>query len=425
MALFNWESSRRRFLASGTTLSALLALSKERLLAFTQRPEPEKPAHMAIGSIYEKLGVRTRINAKGTYTFLSGSLMPPEVFHAMEEASRHYVYILELQQAVGGKIAGMLGVEAAMVTSGAAGAIMLATAAAVTGKDPEKIQRLPDLTGMKSEVIIQKSHRNAFDHAIRNVGVRLVVVETPEEMENAFSEKTAMMYFLNAAQHEGRISLEQFIAAGKRHGVVTFNDAAADVPPPSHLSDYNKMGFDLVAFSGGKGLRGPQCAGLLLGRRDLIEAALLNNNPHEDTIGRPMKAGKEEIVGMYAAVERYLKVDHEAEWKDWERRLEVIEKALASIPGVSTARFVPDVANHVPHLSLQWDEAAFGMTKAECAQRLEVGEPSIVCLVGDYPQGLSVTPFMMEPGEERVVARRLHEIFMEARKKSPAASPQA
>lgn len=413
MAIFNWSSSRRKFLAHGGLFTALAGLSGRRLFAMPGAAKP--PARK---NIYERLGVRTRINAKGTYTFLTGSLLPPEVARSMEEAAQHYVWLLELQQAVGGKIAQMLGVEAAMVTSGAAGAIMLGTAACVAGKDLERIQRLPDITGMKSEVIIQKSHRNPFDHASRNVGVRLVVVETAEEMENAISEKTAMMYFLNDAQSRGRVGLEKFIEVGKRHGVPTFNDAAADVPPSSHLSDYNKMGFDLVAFSGGKGLRGPQCAGLLLGRKDLIEAALLNNNPHEDSIGRPCKVGKEEIVGMFVALERYLKVDHDAEWKDWEARLGVMEKAVTSVPGVRTSRFVPEIANHVPHLSLQWDETAFQLTKVECARQLEDGEPSIVCLVEDYTQGLSLTPYMMKPGEERTVARRLKEIFTTARRKA-------
>jgi len=417
MAIFDWQATRRKFLAGGSLATALGGLPLPRVLA---AQKAEKPAARKAPGIYERLGVRTRINAKGTYTYLTGSLVPPEVSHAMEEASQHYVYLVDLQEAVGKKIAEMVGVEAAMVTSGAAGAIMLGTAACVAGKDPEKIQRLPDITGMKSEVIIQKTHRNAFDHAIRNVGVRLVVVETPEEMENAVSEKTAMMYFLNAAQNQGRVGLEKFIEVGKRHGVPTFNDAAADVPPKEHLSDYNKMGFDLVAFSGGKGLRGPQCAGLLLGRKDLIEAALLNNNPHEDTIGRPCKVGKEEIVGMFATLERYLKIDHTAEWKDWEARLATIEKTVSTVPGVHMGRFTPEVANHVPHVYFQWDEKAFGLTQAECAKQLEDGEPSIICLAGDYPHGLSVTPYMMKPGEERIVARRLKEIFTAAEKKVSA-----
>ncbi len=403
MARLSWNFSRRNFLARGGALAGLLSVSETPLALFAgTRKEKVSTAH-----IYDQLGVRKRINAKGTYTFLSGSLMPPEVTRAMEEASRHYVYIPELQEKVGAKVSAMLGVESAMVTSGAAGAIMLGTAASLAGKDPEKIQRLPDLTGMKSEVIIQKTHRNPFDHAIRNTGVKLVVVETPEEFENAFSEKTAMMYFLNAAQHQGKIGLEEFVAAGKRHGVVTFNDAAADVPPPEHLSDYCKMGFDLVAFSGGKGLRGPQCAGLLLGRKDLIEAALLNNNPNEDTLGRPCKVGKEEIVGMLVALERYLSIDHKAEWKEWERRVDAMDKVVSSVPSVRTERFVPDVANHVPHLSIQWDEAKLGITSAQCCSRLREGEPCIEVLEDDEGHKMAVTPFMMKPEEDLIVARHI------------------
>jgi L-seryl-tRNA(Ser) seleniumtransferase len=415
MAIFNWQTTRRKLLTGGPVAAALGSLRLPQLFAAT---EAKKSAAAKAPGIYERLGVRTRINAKGTYTYLTGSLVPPEVTRAMEEASRHYVFLVDLQAAVGKKIAEMLGVEAAMVTSGAAGAILLGTAACVAGSDPEKILRLPDITGMKSEVIIQKIHRNAFDHAIRNVGVKLVVVETAEEMENAISEKTAMMYFLNGAQNQGKVGLKQFIEIGKRHGVPTFNDAAADVPPKEHLNEYVKMGFDLVTFSGGKGLRGPQCAGLMIGRKDLIEAARLNNNPHEDTIGRPCKVGKEEICGMFAALERYWTIDHAAEWKDWEARLTSVEKVVATVPGVHMGRHVPEVANHVPHLYFQWDEKAFGLTQAECVKQLEDGDPSIICLEGESNQSMSVTPYMMKPGEERIVARRLKEIFTSALKKA-------
>lgn len=370
--------------------------------------------------IYARLGVRKRINAKGVFTYLTGSLLAPEVMQAMKDASHHFVYLVELQQKAGVKIAQLLGVEAAMVTSGAAGAILLGTAACLTGNDSQRIAQLPDVTGMKSEVIIQKTHRNPFDHAIRNTGVRLVEVETPEELDGAISEKTAMMYFLNAAQNTGKIGLEKWVKIGKECGIPTFNDAAADVPPVAHLSDYNKMGFDLVAFSGGKGLRGPQCAGLMLGRKDLIDAAILNNNPYEDTIGRPSKVGKEEIVGMFAAVERYLRIDHEAEWKDWEQMVQAMENILTSVPGVQTGRFVPEVANHVPHLYLKWDESELGITKAECAMQLREGEPSIEVLEDEYPQGMSVTPFMMKPDEELIVARRIKDILEQARGKASA-----
>lgn len=414
MALFSFQSSRRKFLASTGLASGAVTAAGARLMASAGLGKGTTHS----SDIYARLGVRTHINAKGTYTYLTGSLIFPEVSRAMEDASQHFVYLVELQQKVGAKIAQMLGVEAAMVTSGAAGAILLGTAACLTGNDPKRITQLPDVTGLRSEVIIQKTHRNAFDHAIRNTGVDLVEVETLGELKSAISEKTAMMYFLNAAQNKGEIALEKWVEVGKRRGIPTFNDAAADVPPVSHLSDYNRMGFDLVAFSGGKGLRGPQCAGLMLGKKDLIEAAILNNNPYEDTIGRPCKVGKEEMVGMFVAVESYLRIDHEAEWKEWEGRLLAMEKILTSIPGVQTGRFVPEVANHVPHLYLKWDESASGITKAECAKQLREGEPSIEVLEDDYPQGMSVTPFMMKPGEELIVARRIKTILEQARGKA-------
>jgi len=417
MSLFSWRFTRREFVAQGWLGSALAAMPNP---SPSPRAAAAKSRAKKSPNIYERLGVRTRINAKGTYTYLTGSLMPPEVAQALDEAAEHYVFLEELQAAVGKKIAELLGVEAAMVTSGAAGAMTLGTAACVAGKDPEKILRIPDTTGMKNEVILQKAHRNGYNHAIRNVGVRMIEIETAEEAERAIKENTAMLFFLNFAQGSGKIGLEQWVALGKKHGIPTFNDAAADVPPVSHLSDYNKMGFDLVAFSGGKGLRGPQCAGLLLGRKDLIEAALLNTNPNSDTIGRGMKVGKEEIVAMYAAVERYLKVDHEQEWKVWERKLDQIEKIVSSVAGVQTGRFVPEVANHVPHLYLHWDEAALGLTRAECAKKLEDGEPSIVCLIDDAHQGIAVTPYMMQPGDELIVARRLRAVLGEAQKRRAA-----
>ena len=412
MAWSDWRFSRRQLIAEGGFLATLAAISGRLLSAERRAASPR-----AKKNIYERLGVRTRINAKGTYTYLTGSLLPPEVAEAMRQAGEHYVYLEELQAAAGKQIAQWVGVEAAMVTSGAAGAMTLATAACVAGKDPDKIRRIPDTTGMKTEVVVQKSHRNGFDHAVRNAGVRLVEVDTLEEAEQAINPNTAMLYFSNFAQNRGRIGLEQWVALGKKHGVPTFNDAAADVPPVSHLSEYNKMGFDLVAFSGGKGLRGPQCAGLLLGRKDLIEAALLNNNPNEDTIGRGMKVGKEEIVGMFAAVERYLKIDHDEEWKAWERKLGQIERMVSAVPGIRTERFVPEVANHVPHLCVSWDEAALGLTRADCATQLEQGEPSIVCLVDDERKGVAVTPYMMQPGDELIVARRLRTILLGAGRK--------
>ena len=362
---------------------------------------------------FRELGVRTFINAAGTYTALTGSLMPPEVKEAWEYASRKYCVLDELHDAVGRRIAELIGCEAAMVTAGAASALTLGTAACITGTNPDFIRRLPDTTGMKNEVIIQKSHRFGYDHAVRNCGVRLIEVETVEELERAIHERTAMMLFLNYADPAGRIKAAEFAQLGRKHNIPTFNDCAADVPPVENLSRYLKMGFDLVTFSGGKGLRGPQSAGLLLGRKDLIEAARLNTCPHADTIGRGMKVNKEEMLAMMVAVELYLKRDHAAHWREWERRVKCIADYASSVPGVTTEVWVPEIANHVPHLRITWDPQRVKISVPEVVKRLRQGEPSIEVVPGSRDQ-LVVGVWMMEPGEERIVARRIREILRSA-----------
>src|SRR6266849_4862462 len=294
---------------------------------------------------FKELGIKPFINAAGTYTTLNASLMQPEVVQAIEYASKQFVHLIELHDRVGERIASLIGCEAAMVSAGAASALTLGTAACMTGANEELIRKLPDTTGMKTEVIIQKSHRYGYDHAVRNCGTHFVEVETREQLENAINGNTAMMLFFNAATPPAPIKAEEFAQLGKKHGVPTFNDAAADVPPVSHLSAYIKMGFDLVTFSGGKGIRGPQSAGLLLGRKDLIHAARLNASPNSDAIGRGMKVNKEELVGMMAAVEAALQRDHEAEWREWEGRVKTIADSVGPIGGVKTERFMPEIAN--------------------------------------------------------------------------------
>jgi L-seryl-tRNA(Ser) seleniumtransferase len=358
---------------------------------------------------FRELGVRPFINAAGTYTAMTASLMPPEVMDAIQYASKHYVMLDELHDRVGERIASMLHCEAAMVTAGAASALTLGTAAVLTGTDQQRIVNLPDLTGMKSEVILQKSHRVGYDHAVRNCGVRLIEVETREDLERAVSDRTAMMFFYNNQNKVGRIQDEEFVQLAKKHGIPTFNDAAADVPPVENLWKYTKMGFDLVTFSGGKGIRGPQSAGLLLGRKDLIAAARLNAPPNGNTIGRGMKVNKEEIVGMLAALELYLEKDYAREAREFDKRAEVIRGAAVAVGGVKAEVFVPEVANHVPHVRISWDAAATAMTPADAVRALREGEPSI----GARSEGdsLVVGVWMMRPGEDRIVARRLREVL--------------
>ena len=360
---------------------------------------------------FRELGVRSFINASGTYTAMTASLMPPEVMEAIEYASKHYVMLEELQIKVGERIAQLVHADAALVTSGAASALTLGTAAVLTGTDQQKMIALPDLAGggMKSEVIIQRSHRFGYDHAVRNCGVRMMEVETREDLERAVNPNTAMMLFYNNNNKEGRIQDEEFAQLGKKHGVPTFNDAAADVPPVENLWKYTKMGFDLVAFSGGKGLRGPQSAGLLLGRKDLIAAARLNAPPNGNTIGRGMKVNKEEVVGMLAALELYLKKDHGREQQDFQRRAETIRASAAAVAGVTAEVFTPEVANHVPHVRITWDAAARGVTPQAVVDTMFAGEPSIA--IRSEGPALVVGVWMMRSGEDKIVAKRLRQVL--------------
>ena len=329
-----------------------------------------------------ELGVKPVINGAGAYTMFTGSLMQPEVVEVIEQLSKHYVRLDDLHDRVGEKIAALVGSEAAMVSSGAFGAMTCGTAACLTGTDPDKIVQIPDLTGMKSEVITQRSHRFLYDHAVRNCGVKIIEIETVAEFEAAVSEKTAMLWFLNKRDPDGQIKHEEWVALGKKHGIPTMNDCAADVPPVENLTKYNKLGYDLVAFSGGKGICGPQSAGLLFGRKDLIQAARLNTYPNSDALGRGLKVNKEEIVGMWVALENYLKRDHAADWKEWERRVAVISEKVSAVPGVKAEPFVPPIANEVPHLRVSWDPGAIAMTPTEAKQKLREGDPSIEAIPG-------------------------------------------
>jgi L-seryl-tRNA(Ser) seleniumtransferase len=360
--------------------------------------------------VIQELGVRSFINAAGTFTALSGSLMPPEVVAAIQVASRKFVRLEDLHNAVGRRIAELLHCEAALVTAGCASALSLATAACVAGSDTARIRRLPDTTGMKNEVLVQRTHRVGYDHAIRNAGVRMIEVETREELEKAVNERTAMLFFLNASEPRGKIRYEEFVALGKKHKVPTLNDAAADVPPVENLWKYTKMGFDLVAFSGGKGLRGPQSAGLLLGRRDLIEAAKLNNNPNADSLCRTNKVNKEEVVGMLVALELFLARDHAAVWNEWQGRCRRITDALKEFDDVRTEVNVPAIANAVPHLRITWDYERRKLSAAEMVKRLRDGKPSIEVNPGSGRQ-LVIGVWMMEPGEDALVAERIRAIL--------------
>jgi seryl-tRNA(Sec) selenium transferase len=295
----------------------------------------------------------------------------------------------------------------ALVTSGAAGAMQSGLAGILTRDNEKYIQQLPDLTGLKSEVIIQKSHRNPFDHQLRGTGAKLIEIETRDELHNAVNEKTAMMHFTNFADAAGQIKVEEWVKLAKQYNLPAMIDAAADTPPVSHLWDYANMGYDLIAFSGGKAIRGPQCAGLLIGKADLVGYALLNNSPYEDTLGRGQKVGKEEIVGMVKALEVYLQEDQETLTREWQRRLENISKQVSSVSGVSTEFFTPDIANHVPTMRIKWDSQKISTTPRDIAQALRKATPSIVLGRSDDGAGLEINSFMLKPGEDQIIAEKL------------------
>jgi L-seryl-tRNA(Ser) seleniumtransferase len=279
----------------------------------------------------------------------------------------------------------------------------------LTGENEQFIRQLPDLTGMKSEVIIQRSHRNPFDHQLRATGVKLIEIESRDDFSRAISPRTAMMHFSNFANASGQIKVDEWAKLAIENHIPSFIDAAADTPPVSHLWDYAKMGYDLVAFSGGKAIRGPQCAGLLLGKKDLIRYALLNNSPNEDTLGRGQKVGKEEIVGMVKALELYLNEDHEALAQEWWKRLDMISKQVTKVDGVSTAYFVPDIANHVPSMQINWDPRRISLAPRDVYDALRKSKPSIV--LGRTEIGLEMNSFMLQPGEDKIIADQLVQIF--------------
>jgi len=408
--------NRRSFLATAGSVAASL-LRPARLFGRNLAAKPDRPTITGFGqsgNVYEELGVTTVINCQGTMTMLGGSLPHPELEAVMTLAGRHFVSIPELEVAAGKRITQMLKLPpdySALVASGAAAAIQSGLAGVLTGDNEALIRQLPDLTGMKSEVIIQKTHRNPFDHQLRSTGVKLVEIETRDQLRRALNDRTALMHFTNFANAAGQIKVDEWVKLAKQYNVPCMNDAAADTPPMSHLWDYANMGYDLVTFSGGKAIRGPQCAGLLIGRKDLVGYALLNNSPHEDTLGRSQKVGKEEIVGMVKALELFLKEDHDALAKEWQGRLESISRQITKVPGVTTSFFTPDIANHVPHMQIIWDPARIALTPHQVAQALRNSKPAIVISAGEDRPGLAMNSFMLQPGEDEIVASQLAQVF--------------
>lgn len=374
------------------------------------------PTAAATRNLFQELGIRTFINARGTITAMTGSLMHQEVLDAIQSGAQAFCMLDEVQDKVGERIAKLVHAESAVVTSGAFAALTLGLAGVLTGMDEEKVRQLPHLdgTGMKTEVICQKSHDIVYNKALTNTGCKMVMIETMEELKDAISEKTALLFFLNIEADKGQISHEQWVEVGKQYDIPTMIDIAADVPPVSNLWKFNDMGFDLVCISGGKAMRGPQSAGILMGRKSIIQAARLSMPPRGFNIGRGMKVNKEEVLAMYVALEKFMEQDHDAAWKSWEARTAKVKKKVETVAGVNTRVFVPKLGNVTPNLEISWDPKVIKSTGEAIAEQLRKGSPSIE--LGEAKgHAVSLTVWMMKIGEEDIVAARLIEELRKAK----------
>jgi uncharacterized pyridoxal phosphate-dependent enzyme len=410
--------TRRDVLRGGRDVATMLSLST---LAGVESPlvapaEAAQDARRAAPDVYRSIGIKPLVNARGTFTIISGSLMLPEVRAAMDAAARHYVHLDELAEAIGARLATLTGAEWGLVTSGCSAALTHATAACIAGGNPDLHVRIPNLAGFaKDEVIIPRHSRNVYDAAVRSVGARVIEVSTVAELDAALGPRTAMIYILagNGAD-QSVLNTKAIAQLANAKGVPILVDAAAEIltVPNVHLQN----GATLVAYSGGKCLRGPQTAGLLLGRKDLVRAAWVHSAPHHGP-GRAMKVGKEEAIGMLTAVEMWMKRDHDAEWKQWTAWIDHISRRVTSIPGVTTTVTQPNgLSNRTPSLRVWWDPQRLGFSGETVVRALAETEPRIALTAGRRPgppieTGVSVTPYMMSPGDETIVADRLHALL--------------
>lgn len=421
------NSNRRSFMKYVAAAPLLSQIAARELFAQAASALGKDPGQ----NIYTRLGVKTVINCRGTWTYLSGSLEFPEVRQAQVEAAQHFVNVLDLQRAVGRRLSELTGAESGIITSGAAGAMAAATAGCMAGTDDKNIWQLPDTTGLRHEVVMVGG-RSAFDSAIRLTGAKLILVYSPEELNNALNDSTAMIYTTDLGD-----KLQRELAIAKDHKVPMLLDDAAGIPPVDNAKLYAKMGIDLYCFSGGKGLCGPQCSGLLLGRKDLVEAALLNCSPREGAVCRPMKVGKEEIIGCLTALETWLKVDEKKLYAEWNSRVDRIRKLVDTVPGITTDVYIPNDGNRYPTLKISWDQEAWKFGIADCVQQLRAGNPVIEVLGVDNPslvksvregnpnrkepkgpEHIELVSMTIKPGEEMIVGQRLRSILSAAQKKA-------
>ena len=416
-------SRRQLFRLAGVLPPSLLARS-----SYGGQAAPTEP------NVYKSIGVRPLINCRGTLTIIGGSIELPEVRAAKDAANQQHAQIDEVMAAAGKRLAELTGAEWGMVSAGCAAAMSHATAACVAGGNPDLHVRIPNLEGFaKDEVIIPAHSRNVYDAAIRAVGVRIIEVDTPEALQLAIGPKTATIYIFAGPRNDtGPMSTEAICRIAKPHGIPVLVDAAAEILtiPNIHL----QRGATLVAYSGGKYIRGPQSAGLLLGRKDLVQAAWVHSAPHHG-YARAMKVGREEIIGMVVAVERWVARDHAAEWSEWVTRCDYIANRVAKIPGVTpTVQREPgaSLSNRSPRVTLRWDSRKLGITGPDVADLLDQGEPRIVVGGGAGPaqaaegdSSISITSAMMSPGDEKIVAQRIVEVLSARHALKPADPPIA
>lgn len=403
--------NRRELFRQGSLLSSA-ALASAASAAQKPAPTTKNAVSANAAKLYESIGVRPLINARGTFTIITGSETLPEVKQAMDAASRSYVQMDELMEGVGKRLAELTGAPWGIVTAGCAAALTNCTAASVAGTNPERMERLPDLTGLKSEVIIPSYSRNVYDHAVRMIGVKIIEINDAAELEGAFSERTAMVYILAGPGDDGPLGTEAISNVARRHNVPVIVDAAAEVLtfPNVHL----KRGATAVAYSGGKCIRGPQAAGMVLGDKNFLQAAWANSAPHH-AFGRSLKVGKEEIMGMLAAVECWKTRDHDAEWRQWNGELQLISTAVQKVTGVTTGIRQPEgLSNHTPELRIEWDASQVGITGEELSKLLFDSDPRIALAGGSgrrpdkMASAVSVVPYMMMPGDAEIVAERIY-----------------
>jgi L-seryl-tRNA(Ser) seleniumtransferase len=377
------------------------------------------PIARPIPDVYQKLGVTPIIHAAGTTTRYGGSLMRPETIAAMQEAAQAFVNIDELNEVAGATIARLLGAEAAMVTGGAAAGLVLQAAACIAGDDPARIARLPDSTGIPNEIILQRAHRFMYDQALRVGGAVLVEIgigrrTAPYELESAISEKTAAVFYLHSpfTNPPGLLPLKTMCDIAHAHGIPVLVDAASVLPPRENLFMHLRQGADLVNFSGGKGIRGPQSTGILVGRKELIRAAVLNSSPNQ-SVGRPAKTSKEEIVGLVKALELFLAEDEEAEMNRYREICTHIVDTVRDVPGIRAVVEQDPINRVIPHAVIYFEPTWNGPAGHTVREALAAGTPHIYVQQGvqqgGYFDEISVDPINLQPGDEDIVAQRLRE----------------